>query len=292
MRRQKKTRQHKFVNRFPAFAAILLLFVGMAATQIGGFLINIPSAYTFSGYTSKEDALGFIICSLITLWVYKRWFYPEFEGSLRGGKPGEGIRLALFVLIYWAVCFPIQFLFTPAVFGWPTLKTLSLALTAGFTEEVAARGLPVSLLMRQWREEKKILTTLILTSVLFGAIHLGNYFAGADPGSTILQFIAATGMGMFLCGIYLRCGNLWIPIAIHFLHDLLCFLDVGGIHDGIVVQSVNWFSFLDLAFSIGLGVLGIWMVRPSKRAEIRRLWNHKWSIAETPAAADAPAVAK
>ena len=154
--------------------------------------------------------------------------------------------------------------------------------SAGFTEEVAFRGLPVSLLVRQWREEKKILTIMILTSVIFGGIHFTNYFAGADFGSTIMQTIGATGMGLFFCAIYLRCGNLWVPIGVHALHDLLCFLDVAGIQEGIVVQAITWFSYLDLLFSIGIGILAIWMVRPSKRTEIRRLWNQKWNITDTP----------
>ena len=281
MAREKRIHQHRFVDRFPAFAAILLLFGGVAAVQGGGLLINVPPTIVTPEYASV-DAIGYIIVSLIVLWIYKRWFYPEFEGNLRGGIPGAGIRLSLFILIYWAVCFPIQFLFTPAVFGWPTLKTLSLALTAGFTEEVAFRGLPVSLLMRQWHEEKRILTIMILISVIFGGVHITNFFAGANLGSTFMQTIGAACMGLFFCGIYLRCGNLWVPIAVHALHDYLCFLDVAGIQNGVVVQEITWFSFLDLAFSIGMGILGIWMVRPSKRAEIRRLWNRKWSITDTP----------
>ena len=274
--------------RFPAFASILLLLVAIITMQTAGGFINYPLTSVIPGYTT-DGAIGPLIVSLLVLWLYKRWFYPEFEGNLRGGTPREGIRLSLFILIYWVICFPIQFLFTPAVFGWPTFNTLGLSLLAGFVEEVSFRGLPASLLMRQWRDEKRILTVLILTSVVFGISHITNLFVGADFGSTIMQVIGATGMGLFLCGIYLRCGNLWITIVVHALHDLLCFLDVGGIQDGVVVQQVTWFSFLDLAFSVGLGVLGIWMVRQSKRTEIRQLWNRKWNISDTVAAAPAGA---
>ena len=288
MTRQKKIHRHKFADRFPAIAAILLLLITVVLLQVAGGLVNYPLARGIPGYTTN-GAIGFVIVSLIALWLYKRWFYPEFEGNLRGGNPREGIRLSLFILIYWVITFPIQFLFTPAVFGWPTFRTLSLALMAGFIEEVSFRGLPVSLLMRQWHDERRILAVSVLTSVVFGVIHIANLFAGADPGSTIMQIIGATGMGLFLCGIYLRCGNLWITIAVHALHDLLCFLDVAGIQDGVVVQEITWFSYLDLAFSVGLGVLGIWMVRPSKRAEIRRLWNRKWNIVDAPAGTDASA---
>lgn len=281
MRKQKKIHQHRFVDRFPAFAAIVLTFVTLLVLQTIGSLFNSPFVLVIPEFDT-DNAIGYIICSLLMLWFFKRWFYPEFEGMLRCGDVSIGVRYSCFIMIYWAICFPIQFLFTPAVFGWPTIKTLSLSLIAGFTEEIAFRGIPVSLLMRQWHSEKKILTTLILTSAIFGLFHLGNLMAGADFGSTIFQVIGSAGMGAFFCGIYLRSGNLWIGIAVHAIHDLLCFLDVAGIKEGVVVQGVTWFSFLDVSCAVGLGILGVWMVRPSKRAEIRQLWNRKWNITETP----------
>ena len=276
---QKKIRQHRFVDRFPVLAAVVLPFVALVLLQAIGSLISLP--FGVIPALGKNSAIGYIICSLLVMWLFKRWFYPEFEGMLHGDV-NTGVRLSCFIIIYWVICFPIQFLFTPAVFGWPTINTLSLSLIAGFTEEVAFRGVPVSLLMRQWHSEKKILTTLILTSAVFGLFHLSNLVAGADFGSTIFQVIGSTAMGCFFCGIYLRTGNLWISIAVHAFHDLLCFLDVAGIQSGVVVQGVTWFSFLDVSCAVGLGVLGVWMVRPSKRAEIRQLWDRKWNITDTP----------
>jgi membrane protease YdiL (CAAX protease family) len=280
MSKQKKIHQHRFVNRFPALAAVVLTFVTLLLLQTIGSGISIPFGLAIPAL-GKDSAIGYIIASLLLLWFFKRWLYPEFEGMLHGDV-SVGVRLACFIIIYWVICFPIQFLFTPAVFGWPTIGTLSMSLVAGFTEEIAFRGVPVSLLMRQWHSEKKILTTLILTSAIFGLFHATNLFAGADFGSTIFQVIGSAGMGAFFCGLYLRTGNLWISIAVHAIHDLLCFLDVAGIQSGVVVQGVTWFSFLDVACAVVLGVLGVWMVRPSKRAEIRQLWDRKWNITDTP----------
>lgn len=280
MSKQKKIHQHRFVNRFPALAAVVLTFVTLLLLQTIGSGISIPFGLAIPAL-GKDSAIGYIIASLLLLWFFKRWLYPEFEGMLHGDV-SVGVRLACFIIIYWVICFPIQFLFTPAVFGWPTIGTLSMSLVAGFTEEIAFRGVPVSLLMRQWHSEKKILTTLILTSAIFGLFHATNLFAGADFGSTIFQVIGSAGMGAFFCGLYLRTGNLWISIAVHAIHDILCFLDVAGIQEGVVVQGVTWFSFLDVSCAVGLGILGIWMVRPSKRAEIRQLWDRKWNITNTP----------
>jgi membrane protease YdiL (CAAX protease family) len=280
MSKQKKIHQHRFVNRFPALAAVVLTFVTLLLLQTIGSGISIPFGLAIPAL-GKDSAIGYIIASLLLLWFFKRWLYPEFEGMLHGDV-SVGVRLACFIIIYWVICFPIQFLFTPAVFGWPTIGTLSMSLVAGFTEEIAFRGVPVSLLMRQWHSEKKILTTLILTSAIFGLFHATNLFAGADFGSTIFQVIGSAGMGAFFCGLYLRTGNLWISIAVHAIRDILCFLDVAGIQEGVVVQGVTWFSFLDVSCAVGLGILGIWMVRPSKRAEIRQLWDRKWNITNTP----------
>ncbi len=280
MSKQKKIHQHRFVNRFPALAAVVLTFVTLLLLQTIGSGISIPFGLAIPAL-GKDSAIGYIIASLLLLWFFKRWLYPEFEGMLHGDV-SVGVRLACFIIIYWVICFPIQFLFTPAVFGWPTIGTLSMSLVAGFTEEIAFRGVPVSLLMRQWHSEEKILTTLILTSAIFGLFHATNLFAGADFGSTIFQVIGSAGMGAFFCGLYLRTGNLWISIAVHAIHDILCFLDVAGIQEGVVVQGVTWFSFLDVSCAVGLGILGIWMVRPSKRVEIRQLWDRKWNITNTP----------
>ena len=277
MRKEKRIFQHRLVDRFPAIMAVILTFVSVAGLQLLSAVISYPFELAMPSL-GEGNFVGVIIASLFFLWLYKRWFYPEFEGNLRGGDVKTGVRLACIVLIYWAIVFPIQFMFTDSVFGWPTIGSLNLSLFAGFTEEIAFRGFPVSLLMRQWRDEKRILTVAILTSVIFGLIHITNLAAGADFGSTIFQVVTSICMGLFFCGIYLRSGNLWITIAIHALHDLLCFLDVGGIHDGVVVQSINWFSYVDLGTSIVLGVLGLWMIRKSKCAEIRRLWDRKWNM--------------
>ena len=86
MTRQKKIHRHKFADRFPAIAAVLLLLITVALLQAAGELVNYPLAKGIPGY-KMDGAIGFIVVSLIALWLYKRWFYPEFEGNLRGGNP-------------------------------------------------------------------------------------------------------------------------------------------------------------------------------------------------------------
>ncbi|MBQ1335044.1 MAG: hypothetical protein IIY34_06805, partial [Clostridia bacterium] len=75
-----------------------------------------------------------------------------------------------------------------------------------------------------------------------------------------------------------RSGNLWPAIVFHVAQDVVAFLDVTNIQDGVVIGSVNWTSYLDTAICIVLAVIGFYLIRSAKRAEIRELWKKKWSV--------------
>ena len=273
MSKQKKIRQHRFVDRFPVLAAVVLPFVALVLLQALGSLISLP--FGVIPALGKNSAIGYIICSLLVMWLFKRWFYPEFEGNLRGGRPGLGFRLGLFILIAWALV-PVNMIRHPENYAVPTLATLSIALMAGFAEETAFRGLSLSYLMRQWKDEKKLLTALLFTSALFGLVHLGNLFSGANVVLTLLQLISTFAAGLFLGAVYLRSGNLWPSIVLHTLHDIVSLLDVSSISGGVMTGNLRLVDLLDLLLSVILGGIGLWLIRPAKRGEILAVWREKW----------------
>ncbi|HEV2762896.1 MAG TPA: type II CAAX endopeptidase family protein, partial [Pyrinomonadaceae bacterium] len=93
----------------------------------------------------------------------------------------------------------------PAVF-----KTLALAaaffVVAGAAEEALFRGYPLQTLLRSvpaW-------VPLLLTAVLFGAVHLSN--PNASPG---LPFVNTVLAGVWLAAAYLRTRSLWFPTGVH-----------------------------------------------------------------------------
>ena len=152
------------------------------------------------------------------------------------------------------------------------------AMSAGFAEELAFRGFGASYLMRQWTGEKSVIRTAWFIAILFGVLHLANLFAGADPGYTLVQVIGATFIGLFLTAVFLRTGNLWVPIAMHVIHDIIAFAGQDVYQDGLIVESVDTYALIDMLLNIGLGIVGLYLIRRSKRGEIRALWDEKWSI--------------
>ena len=121
---------------------------------------------------------------------------------------------------------------------------------------------------------------MVLSSVIFGLIHLTNLLSGAPFGATILQILNVFGMGMFLCAVFLRSGSLWPGIIIHTLFDTFAFLDVPNIAEGGLIATDYSFSWTDLIVFAFIAVsiaAGLYPVRPDVRAEITALRNRKWN---------------
>ena len=274
--KEKKIINHKFLNRYTVIGAILLMTWGFVFAEL---IFPMPFGIVLAFITSQEVLTTItqfiaVIGGLLALAIHKRWFYPEYKGCLVGSGFKTALRISWPVLPFWiftiirviAAKLPLQPL---------KASLLGTALMAGFCEEAAFRGIGVSYLMRQWKTEEKIPYVVVLTSVCFGLLHGVNLFSGAAVGITLLQIAAAGCIGVFLCAVFLRSGNLWVPILIHTLHDVLSLLFLPG--GAVLTQAVQADDLLDLLLTVCLGSVGIYMIRKSKRQEIVNLWQKKWS---------------
>jgi membrane protease YdiL (CAAX protease family) len=116
--------------------------------------------------------------------------------------------------------------------GWPRVAVAILAVTyitavAAMAEEVAFRGYPFQRLVEGIGAPGGIL----LLSVFFGAIHLGN------PHTSLWGFLNTIEIGAFLAVAYLRTRSLWMPWGIHFGWNLTL-----GMVLGLPVSGINDFT--------------------------------------------------
>lgn len=103
-------------------------------------------------------------------------------------------------------------------------KSLLIALEAGICEELIFRGIPFANMMRVNKDQKHIIKYVILSSLLFGGIHLINLTAGAGLAATLSQVVAGLGMGMTFAALYFRCGSILPGIILHTITDFAAFL--------------------------------------------------------------------
>ncbi|MEI6727386.1 MAG: DUF998 domain-containing protein [Actinomycetes bacterium] len=91
---------------------------------------------------------------------------------------------------------------------------IGYALT-GFAEEAFARGI----LLRVLRS-RSVLSAVLVSSLLFGVMHLSNVMFRSSPALVVAQAIGAACFGVGFAALRLRTGTIWPLLVLHMLTDL------------------------------------------------------------------------
>ncbi len=93
-------------------------------------------------------------------------------------------------------------------------------LAIGLFEEAAFRG--VILLMfaeRRYKTRQGLFFSLILTSAVFGLVHLANIAVGAGVGAVIRQIGYSFLIGAMCSVVLLKTRNIWLCVLLHAIYD-------------------------------------------------------------------------
>lgn len=270
---RKGPRNHKIMNH-PILALFLMPVWCMIIATIGGGVVDAVIKEYNSAY---PGGIGVALFALICLGIHKRWFRGEFVGNLRFKNAGTGLLLILpgFLLMAMNLLDTDFSMLAPQDY----LHALFLGMAPGIAEEVAFRGLSGSNMMRVWRDEKKIPLAVVLTSLVFGGVHLLNVFVGASQAITFTQGVYAVGLGILFAAVYFRTGTLWPSIITHSLIDASAFLNKELVESGGVLTDNGGFELamlIPMAAGIICAALGFRYIRKEKRGEILALWDEKW----------------
>ena len=285
--KERKIINHPFLNKHTIIGVILLTFGGFVFCEVlmGGVLGTVLGLLYMSINPGNSEMGTMILINVISilsafvlLAIFWRWFYPEYEGGLKGGR-----KVVFWTIISIAIVtglLIVNLLTDDGSLGWPSAVNIATALMAGVCEEAFFRGIGASYLMRQWRDKNDVLKVMIVTSLLFAVIHCFNMIGGAPLAMTIVQIINAFSMGCLFCGFFLRSGNLIPAMVFHTLNDVFAFMRVDSIGEGGIYNSdvtVSWQMLVVLAvLSVIYISITLFLTRPSVRDELRELWDHKW----------------
>lgn len=111
------------------------------------------------------------------------------------------------------------------------LLFLAVALLVGFVEETYFRGMILrALLIRgPWQ-------AVIISSLLFGMLHLLNVAGGANLAATLLQVVYAVAIGLMYAALALRTQTILPLIVIHGLTDFFAFI---ALNSTVVTSGLN-----------------------------------------------------
>lgn len=104
----------------------------------------------------------------------------------------------------------------PVYWVWFALECLAI----GLFEELAFRGV-IFLLLAEKRHatRKDLFWSLILTSAVFGAVHLVNVLLGAGIGGVLLQIGYSFLIGAMCSVVLLVTRNIWFCVLLHAVYD-------------------------------------------------------------------------
>lgn len=93
-------------------------------------------------------------------------------------------------------------------------------LSIGLLEEVVFRGIIfIAVLQRLPQNKQGHLLAILVSSALFGFVHLFNLAVGASLPSTLLQVVYSFAMGSMWAVVFLATENLMIPILLHAVYN-------------------------------------------------------------------------
>ncbi len=109
------------------------------------------------------------------------------------------------------------------------ISNFILCITVGIFEESMFRGVMLQgILKKSGKTYKGIWIAIIITSLLFGSIHVDSYIFGgnydfAGVVQTIGKILQSGILGVLLSAIYLKTKNFWAIAFVHALNDFLAF---------------------------------------------------------------------
>lgn len=213
-------------RKYPLIFCILVLTIIMPLF----YIISSKNPYTIGNngyylYTAIVE-LSAGLCTLIVIHIFDIRI-NFFNSKSRGTGFFKGLHLGSIMLFYCIGSFiigmnsyGIENLAMPNTAS--IFSLLLMMISVGIFEELLCRGVLLNKLLTKWNTNGKgVYTAVIVSSAIFGSLHLINLFARPTLlFFTLAQVVYTTMAGTFFAAVYLRSKSIVSVIIYHALHDI------------------------------------------------------------------------
>ncbi|MGO4146354.1 lysostaphin resistance A-like protein [Paenarthrobacter sp. YAF11_1] len=232
---------------------VLVIYVVSKLSGVSYTDIGTSAEFTWRGAV-LDLAVGAVLLA-ITTWLLGWWKPALFERKRSHHKwPIFVPALMLVVAVMnlsntdWSK-FDASFL----------LSLLALGIAVGFCEELMSRGL----LLTAFRSHLSEVWVWLLTSLLFGAMHLINAALGAPITNTLGQVVLAAMTGTSFYIVRRVTGSLIWAMALHGIWDIAAF------SVGFAPIGTAWAAYLTPVIGILAVVVVYWVIKGTDEKPIR-----------------------
>ena len=207
------TKTKKIICYFVAFIGI----IGMLVLELGDVMIS--DKYIYGEWICKTFSRisGGIVCIvLMTVLVGTHTTFKHRSGALK--------RLAIVLPCFAVAVNNIPFLSVEGITFFASMREIFLyalfCFSVGFFEEMAFRGCVFTVMLGRMSQTRwGVLIASLISSALFGLIHIINLFAGASVGGVILQVGYSFLIGALCSIVLVKTSNVWYCVILHSLYN-------------------------------------------------------------------------
>jgi len=232
-----------FFRNHPILFAIFILF----ASRIVGLGVAYLIQIFFPELNPIKD-LGWLIQILFASTALALVYWSGDAKGMGLSKPVSKKEWLLWIPpLIIPILIVLSFGFNVSDFSKAVVLAIS-ALCVAVNEEIIFRGALVKGLLRFGTT-----VTIIAPAVLFGLIHIGNVFGGADLLFSIYQIVWGIAGGIAFTALRLRNQSIYPAIVFHFIVDYIEYLSTGenGVHQtGFSTTTLVMVLTLSILFAI------------------------------------------
>ena len=240
----------------PYRISVLIALLMTAVIIVGNIVSNVMSLDSYIDGAGDSLALGItnLINILIAVVIMHKSEYSFGRYGFRSIEKGSLASVWFLIPVVLELLLPIILAgFSSEMSIAFILITAFFTITVGFTEEMFFRGL-----ILKYLEVKSVKTAVLVSSIIFGVVHMANALNGNSITSVILQIFYAFLFGVVCAEMVYLTKSIWIPIIWHTLHDFISYVTpesftMGSLSEQISVLLLEGTEFLVLlVFAIGM----------------------------------------
>jgi len=253
------------VNAIVSVLAVVL-FTSLFGLDIANSMNSELDFDVLTALTLSKVVLSAVLILILVALKMKSEIIPFRKGI------GRGLLLGWFFVLFGILQFVLRFDFINAGSVEPGKFLLLLPLTVytlfiGVSEEFLCRGIFCNVIFNKYRN---VHAAVLISSAIFGIMHLSNLLGGAPLDETLLQIFYAFAFGVLFAAVYVRCKNIWAVVLLHAFFDFCS--SAPEILTPVVASEINLTDTNSLIIIAVVSVvavcIGLFLIRKSKMADI------------------------
>lgn len=239
-------KEKKEKNIFKYFIKMFFIFIAidLVITLVPSFLTEFVTTFKYG-----KELIGQVFYAIFAL-IIMLLFHNSYVFTDKQTKFTKAIMYGIPILAFSVVNLFTSIIGLEAFNAGNFINVVIYCVFIGITEEFLCRGWLLNEFLERYGETKKsVITSIALSSLIFGLIHLINVFSTTQGlFETLLQVVNAASLGFLLGSIYYKTKNIWSVIFLHAFYDFALFLgEINMVRDCTYNTPTSGVTFVNCA---------------------------------------------